>query len=288
MIALKLSSHSYFKGGAMKRSAAFLICLPLLALSAIASQPDDKQNPTGAEIVQKHLEAVGGKAALEKFKSRIAIGSVRKENEPDSQLAIMSEAPNRVSAMYVFKDYTWQLTFDGRQSLFRPLVSKEASTVEAKQREMLATGAMFNSISLYNLLTQTGPDEPKFEAVKGTKKVKGRPAYAVDIKRPKLPTLRAYFDTETYMWVRTDFGKVSYTKAMGSFTNDITQHGEDETDVDFYFETSDFKEVDGVKLPFKFEQVVAFPILRQKKSGTIVGTIKEYRHNVPIDPKMFQ
>ncbi|HSB08590.1 MAG TPA: hypothetical protein VLM38_03710 [Blastocatellia bacterium] len=271
----------------MKRSAASFFFLLMLALQAAASRPDDKQALTAAEIINKHLEAVGGKTALSKLKTRVAVGSVRKESEPDADVAIMSEAPNRVSAMYVFKDYTWQLTFDGSKSLFRPLVSKEASVVEAKQREMVATGAMFNSISLYNLLTQAGPDEFKFEA-KGTKKVKGRPAYAVDVKRAKLPTLRLYFDTETFMWVRTDFGSVSYTKEMGTFTNQITQHGEDQTDVDFYFETSDFREVDGVKLPYKFEQVVAFPIIRQKKAGTIIGMIKEYRHNVPIDPKMFQ
>jgi hypothetical protein len=154
-----------------------------------ASRPDDKQGPTGQEIVKKHIEAVGGIQALAKIKSRIAIGTVRKESEPDANIAIMSEAPNRVSAMYVFKDYTWQLTYDGSKSLFRPMVSKEASTVEAKQREMLATGAMFNSMSLYNVLTQTGSDEPKFEA-RSSKKVKGRLAYVVDVKRGKLPTLR--------------------------------------------------------------------------------------------------
>jgi hypothetical protein len=271
----------------VKQIAGSFFCLVALVLQAAASRPEDKQALTGPEIVNKHMEAVGGKTALSKLKTRVAVGSVRKESETDANVAIMSEAPNRVSAVYVFKDYTWQLTYDGSKSLFRPMISKEASIVEAKQREMVATGAMFNSVSLYSVLSQNGPDEPKFEA-KGTKKVKGRLAYVVDVKRAKLPTLRLYFDTETYMWVRTDFGRVSYTKEMGTFTNDITQHGEDQTDVDFYFETSDFREVDGVKLPFKFEQVVAFPIIRQKKAGTIVGTIKEYRHNVLIDPKMFQ
>jgi hypothetical protein len=58
--------------------------------------------------------------------------------------------------------------------------------------------------------------------------------------------------------------------------------------VDFYVETSDFREVDGVKLPFKFEQVVTYPILTQKRVGTLTGTIVEYRHNVEIDPKMFK
>ena len=108
------------------------------------------------------------------------------------------------------------------------------------------------------------------------------------MKRGKAPTLKLYFDAENFMWVRTDYGRVSYAKAMGTFTNDVVQHGEDQSDVDFFIETSDFKEVDGLKLPFRFEQTVAFPIIRQKSAGTIIGTITEYKHNVSIDPKMFQ
>lgn len=263
-----------------------LLSLSLLMLSATALAADDKQALTATEIIEKHLAAVGGKEALAKFKSRIAIGTVRKENEPDAQMAIMSEAPNRVSAMYVFQNYTWQLTYDGKQTIFRPTITKEASLVEHKYRDMLLTGAMFNSISLYNMLTSGGSDEIQFEA-KGTKKLKNRQAYIVDAKRGK-SSVRLYFDAETFMWVRTDYGRVSFAKNMGTFTNDIVQHGEDQTEVDFYFEVSEFKEVDGVKLPFKFEQTIAFPLIKQKRAGTITGTIKEYRHNVTIDPKMFQ
>jgi hypothetical protein len=58
--------------------------------------------------------------------------------------------------------------------------------------------------------------------------------------------------------------------------------------VDFYFDTSDFRDVEGVKLPFKFEQVVTYPIITQKRVGTLSGMIVEYRHNVTIDPKMFK
>jgi len=271
----------------MKKHRASLCLLVLLALPAGAALADGNQSMTGAEIVSKHLAAVGGKEALERIKSRVAIGTVKKESEPDAQMAIMSEAPNRVSAMYVFKDFTWQLTYDGGNVIFRPTITKEGSLVEKKYREMLTTGALFNSISLYNILIRGESGDVKFEA-KGTKKVKNRTAYVVEIQRPKLQPLRLYFDTETFMWIRTDYGSVSYAKAMGGFTNDVVQHGEDQNNVDFVFETSDFKEVDGVKLPFKFEQTVAFPLIKQKSAGTITGIIKEYRHNVAIDQKMFQ
>lgn len=270
----------------MKRYSALFSLMTLMVCSAAALGWQDKQSMTAVEIIDKHLAAVGGKEALAKIKSRVAVGTVRKENETDARMAIMSEAPNRLSAIYVFQNYTWQLSYDGKQSIFRPTISKEASVVEKKYREMLATGAMFNSISLYNILDDTDSDA-KFEA-KGMKKIKGRQAYVVEVKRSKGPMLKLYFDAENLMWVRTDYGRVSYTKAMGGFTNDIVQHGEDQADVDFYIETSDFKVVDGLKLPFRFEQTVAFPIIREKSAGTIVGTIAEYKHNVSIDPKMFQ
>jgi hypothetical protein len=270
----------------MKKQVS-LSLLILLTVPASAFSADDNQSLTGAEIISKHLAAVGGKDALAKIKTRIAIGTVRKESEPDAQMAIMSEAPNRVSAMYVFKDYTWQMTYDGSNVIFRPTITKEASLIEKKYREILTTGAMFNSISLYNILLAGESDDVKFDS-KGTKKLRNRLAYVVEIKRGKSQPMRLLFDTETLMWVRTEYGRVSFAKAMGKFTNDVVQHGEDQTEVDFFFDTSDFKEVDGVKLPFKFEQTVAFPLIRQKSAGTVIGMIKEYRHNVEIDPKMFQ
>jgi hypothetical protein len=44
------------------------------------------------------------------------------------------------------------MTYDGSNVIFRPTITKEASLIEKKYREMLTTGAMFNSISLYNIL----------------------------------------------------------------------------------------------------------------------------------------
>jgi hypothetical protein len=265
--------------------SAILLLVILGAANAFSA--DEPQAMTGAQIVAKHLQAIGGKDAVARITSRVAIGTVKKESEPDAQMAIMSEGPDRVSAMYVFRDYTWQLTYDHGKVIFRPTISKEGSLIEKKYREMLASGALFNNISLYNILAQGESDDVKFEA-KGTRKIKNRPSYIVELKQAKMQPLLLYFDSETFMWVRTEYGRVSYSKTMGTFTNDVVQHGEDQQNVDFSFDTWDFKEVDGVKLPFKFEQTVAFPLIKQKSAGTIVGTIKEYRHNIPIDPKMFQ
>jgi hypothetical protein len=246
-----------------------------------------KQSLTAAEIINQHLSAVGGKVVLMKLKSRVALGTIKKESEAEGELAILSELPNHVSANYRFEKYDWKLRYDGTKAIFLPPLSRKLYVITEKYQEMLASGLMFNSITLSNLLTKAESTGIKFEA-KGIKKLHGRSAYVVEVKRGKGEVMRLYFDAESFMWVRTDYGKATLSKQLGGFTNDITSHAEDETEIDFYIETSDFRVVDGVKLPFLFVQVVTYPILQQKVVGTITGTIKSYAHNVPIDPQSFQ
>jgi hypothetical protein len=254
-------------------AVAWAVCLTLAA--------DDKDKLGAGEIINRHIAAVGGKETLAKIKSRVAIGVARKDNDAAAPVSVMSEAPNRVSAIYQFEGFNWQLTYDGSKSIVRPLLSRAAAPVMHKYEDMLATGTMFNDISLYNALTDADSSNVKFEA-KGLKKLKGRPAYAVEMKRGKDKAL-LYFDAENFMWVRTEYGSVSISAGAT-----LVGPKDQEATYDFYLETSDFKDVDGVKLPFRFEIVGTAPILKQKSVGTIAATINEYRHNIAIDPKMFQ
>jgi len=251
------------------------------------------QKLTGEQIVAKHLEAVGGRAALAKLKTRIAIGTIKKESEPEAQMAVLSESPNRLSFFCGFRDYDLHMVFDGNKTLIRPVMPRNVSNMTDKYEEMLASGLMFNGISLYNLIANSAPGELKLEA-KGLKKVGGKQAYVIQLKNQKGTTMRLYFDAENFMWVRTDYGKASVSAGLrdvGGNTRALNQahdEGGSETTVDFYIETSDFRDVDGIKLPFKFIQVLTYPILLKSASATVVGVIREYRHNQTIDPKMFQ
>jgi hypothetical protein len=265
----------------------FAVLLSLACVFAASVAVGQDQKLTGDQIIEKHLEAVGGRTALAKFKNRVALGTIKKEDEPEGQMAVMSEAPNRLSVFYGFRDYDLHFIYDGSKAFIRPALPREVSNLTDKYQEMLGSGFMFNSISLYSLIANSPPGALKFEN-KGMKKVSGRPAYVIQVKAGKGTSMKLYFDTENFMWVRTDYGSASVSRQMGTFTNDVVNQGGSETTVDFYIETSDFRDVDGVKLPFRFEQVMTSPILRQKAVGTIVGTIREYRHNEGIDPKMFQ
>jgi hypothetical protein len=257
----------------------------MILIAGVLPVSGQAQNLTAADIIAKHLEAAGGKAALAKLKSRVAIGTVQKEHEPAAKMAIMSEMPNRVAAMFVFEKYDLQMSYDGKDSVVRPTPARMFAPFISKYQQMLGSGLMFNSISLYNLLDSG--QAAKLEA-KGMKKVRDRQAYVVEIKAGNGLSARLFFDAESFMWVRTEYGRVTIQKPMGQFTNDVVNRGQDDITADFYIETSDFREVDGVKLPFKFEQALTTPYVQQKTVGTIIGTITEYQHNVPIDPKMFQ
>lgn len=269
----------------------------LLALSFAVAAPvsaaradDDEKKMTADEIIAKHFEAIGGREAMAKFKTRVAIGTVAKEDEPAARFAVMSEAPNRVSVYYGFRDYDARLVYDGTRAAVRPNFARQFANLSEKYEEILASGLMFNQMSLYNLLTSGATGEMKLEA-KGTKKVKGRQAYVVQVKPKKGSAMRLYFDAENFMWVRTDYGKTALSRELSrtsSNINDINNQAGSEQTFDFYIETSDFRDVDGVKLPFKFEQLLTAPLMRQKIVGTITGTISEYQHNGKIDPSMFQ
>ncbi len=265
----------------------FLFIVMLLLAGGATAVAAQDQKLTAEQIIEKHLTAIGGRETLAKFKTRVASGTVRKENEPDAQFAVMSEAPNRLSAVYVFRDYDLRLIFDGKSARIAPSFARQYGPLAAKYEEIVASGLMFNQMSLYNQIASTEPGKLKFEA-KGSKKVDGRLAYVVQVQPNKGTANKLYFDAETFMWVRTDYGKVSFSRELREFTNEVANQAGSEVTIDFYIETTDFRDVDGVKLPFKFVQVMTSPILRQKSIGTVVGSVREYRHNIDIDPKMFQ
>jgi hypothetical protein len=74
---------------------------------------------------------------------------------------------------------------------------------------------------------------------------------------------KLYFDVETGLLIRRD--------AMGAGSSGVVR-------AEFYF--SDWREVDGVKIPFKTTELTP--------NATYIFTVEEVKHNVPLDEGIFR
>ena len=116
----------------MKRQILTSLSLLLCVCAAAAAVRGQEKGLTGEEIINKHLEAVGGREALARLRTRVAQGTVKKENEPEARLAIMSEAPNRLAAVYSFRDYDLRMVYDGNGAALRPALPRKLGKLTDK------------------------------------------------------------------------------------------------------------------------------------------------------------
>ena len=101
--------------------------------------------------------------------------------------------------------------------------------------------------------------------VTGTAKVNGEEAYIV-LFEPKAGTsFKEYYSTTTFLQLKRD-GVITSSTSPQQLPYSIV--------------FSDYREVDGVKLPFR-------SVNSSISNGDIVSIIKSVRHNVAIDDKVF-
>jgi outer membrane lipoprotein-sorting protein len=105
---------------------------------------------------------------------------------------------------------------------------------------------------------------PKIKLL-GTSKIGYREVYVLELEPAAHSAERLYLDATTYLPVR-----VNAVRTIGG--------GQREVAVEVYLD--DWREVDGIKLPFS---------LTHSFSGMTLGmTINEVKHNVPVDNSMFE
>jgi zinc protease len=228
-------------------------------LKTEAKAPEDSAAeplPTVDQILDKYIEALGGREALEKITSRQAKGSFDLPAMGASgTLTMMAKAPNKSAMTIDIPGFgVVQTAFDGTMGWennpmagMRELAGKELA---ARKRD-----SAFNGELKFKELYQ------KIE-VRGKEKVAEKDAYVIEATPPEGSVEKMYFDARSGLLVRHDAERES---PQGSAV------------LETYF--GDYREVDGIKVPFTIKQVMP--------QFTIQIKFDEMKQNVDIEDAKF-
>jgi len=246
-------------GNNLKPKALLPICLIAFwaALSVAAAQTAPQVvTPTVDQILDKYVQALGGRAAIEKLTSRVSKGTFEMDQMPGPAAEeIDAKAPNKqfmateIPSIGVAKrgfngSVGWE---DNPQTGLRDVTGSELAA-------MKVDADFYEAIKLKDLYPQM--------TLKGKESVNGHDAYVIVATPSDAPPVTMYFDADSGLMVRT---LREIEGPYGKATIDAT--------------FDDYREVDGIKLPY----VMRFSM----GNLTFVIKLNEVKHNVPIDDAKF-
>ena len=240
----------------------------VVAIAAVllsGSRPASAQSAD--EIIEKHLTATGGRAALSKLTSRKATGAITvgtPVGDLMGTIEVYAKAPNKsrtlikvdlssVGGGQVVNDQR----FDGNTGYVIDTFNGDRE-ITGSQLEAMRTGGAFPT-ALLNYRERGAQ-----VTLASPEKVGGRDAYVIVMTPKAGPSARVFIDTESLMLVKT------------VLTVNVPQLG---GDIEQVVEFSDFREVDGIKLPYTTKST--------NPAQTVTATLTDVAHNVEIDDKSF-
>src|SRR5215813_4835567 len=226
------------------------------AKAAEAGAKTTTVEPTVDQILDKYIQASGGRQAVEKITSRVTKGTVELSTMGlKGDIEIYAKAPNKtltiinLSGLGEFRE-----GYDGKiawsQNPMMGLREKSGDELTA----IAQTSDIHSQIKTRQLYS-------KLE-FKGKEKVGNRETYVILATPADGAPVKMYFDTQTGLIARTD---MTLETPEGQL--------QIETTVD------DYREVDGIKIPFTMRQ--------ESSASSAVIKLTEVKHNVAIDDAKF-
>ena len=208
--------------------------------------------PTADEVLDRYVQALGGRAALLKVKTCVFSGTLDiPATGYHADIEYWREAPNKLESQDVVSDsMTTTNIFDGVTAWS---ASIEGGIHELKGDELYAVKSNADFYPSLHLKDRY----PKME-VKGVARVGDAEAFVIDATRADGKPAKLLFDVRTGLLLRTDY-----------------MWGDEE----IHEYLSDYKDVGGVKVPFTIRVVT--------KDDVSIQKIKEIRNNVKIDESRF-
>jgi len=212
--------------------------------------------PTANQILDRYERAIGGRDAWQKFSSRVLMGTIEVATMSLSGTVLIQEkAPNKLHAAVIINGAAFQQGYDGitgwTDDPKNGLRDQTGAELAESKRDADFLQA-FDLRKLYSKLT-----------VSGTEKVGERDAYVIEAAVPEGgDPAKMYFDTHTGLLLRIE--------SENHDADGVSHLRED---------LNDYRDVDGVKLPFTTKQT--------NGDTTYTMTISEVHHNVDLEDSDF-
>jgi outer membrane lipoprotein-sorting protein len=214
---------------------------------------------TAEQILEKSIEASGGRALIARLTSTYASGLIEFVNaEAHGKVEMYAKAPNRQLVINTLEGVgEIRQGFDG-QVAWSQDPSGAVQEATGAVLEQMKTAATFNAALKWREMY------PKVERA-GEDTVGGRSAYAVRLIPAAGKPETRYFDRETFLFLKE------------SGTHELPGRRAVEISVEF----SDYRDVGGIKVPFHIRQVMP-------PMGELRITLTEVKNNLELDESLFR
>ena len=212
--------------------------------------------PSVDQLLAKYLEAMGGAAALKAPTSRVYTGTVDVVGvSRGGRFDTYEQAPDKMATIIETTSLgTIKVGYNGRtgwSSTARGVLQLKGADLNSLRHQ----ADFYEYLRLKSSYAKV--------TLAGKSKIGYREVYVVDFQPLNAAAERVYFDAQTYLPAR-----INTVVLFQGFS----------VPVEIYLD--DWREVDGIKYPFSMSE--GYPKL------TLSYTVKEIKHNVTIEPRIFE
>lgn len=270
----------------------------LLSSTPRAGAAPTQDKMTAEEVIAKHLDALGPKAAREAAQTRIVGGSSRSiykvrssSGTIDGQVVIGSDDNKVVLGMkFDAPNYPGErFGFDGKKltvGYLTPGVRSQLGTFALGNSELFKEGLIGGTLTSAWALLDVSGRKAKIEYA-GTDKVNDRPVHKIKYYPSKGSDLKItlFFDAETFQHVRTQYDRVvGASLGRGGVDSSASQQ---ETRYKIVEDFGDYKEEGKLKLPHSYKLQLEI----NKTAGSSLDrwemVLDQFSFDQEIDNRMF-
>lgn len=235
-----------------RKTFAWFLVAGLLSVAAWAQTAD--------EIIEKHLQAMGGKDKLKAVQSERITGKMVMGQGMEAPFTLEMSRPNKMRMEFTFQGMTGVQAFDGKTGWsVMPFMGK--TDPEAMPEEEVKR--MQEQSDMDGLLLDYKEHGRTVELV-GKEELEGTPVYKLKVTQKSGDVFNVYIDAEQYLQLK----QAGKTKVRGQEIESETIFG-------------DFKKVDGLVFPHSIEQKAA------GMPGGMVMTVSKIELNTGVTDSRF-